>query len=173
MEEDNQKTYHNISLCGAAFLGLVPLIPAVSFLLLLIHSIIKDPQSVGYIVLFLTVPVLIFVGISSAVVILSFFALKQSFAKSGTQMLIWHIIVSSVQLVLVPIYFYVINYFLGMTLSVITPFDGFVRILQTDTFHPAKLIYGLYLVGPVLILLGGIVNSVSYRKQKSEQQNTI
>src|SRR5699024_7586492 len=115
----------------------------------------------------------IFVGISSALVILSFFALKQSFAKRGTQILIWHIIVSSVQLVLVPIYVYVINYFLGMTLSVITPFDGRVRILQTDTFHTAKLIYGLYLVGPVLILLGGIVNSVSYRKQKSEQQNTI
>src|SRR5699024_12200159 len=118
----------------------------VSFLLLLIHSIIKDPQSVGYIVLFLTVPVLIFVGISSAVVILSFFALKQSFAKSGTQMLIWLIIVSSVQLVLVPIYFYVIIYFLGMTLSVIPPFDGFVRILQTDTFHPTILIYGFSLI---------------------------
>lgn len=173
MEEDNQKRYHNISLCGAAFLGLVPLIPAVSFLLLLIHSIIKDPQSVGYIVLFLTVPVLIFVGISSAVVILSFFALKQSFAKSGTQILIWHMIVGCVQLALVPIYFYVINYFLGMTLSVITPFDGFVRILQTDTFHPAKLIYGLYLVGPVLILLGGIVSNVGYRKQKNEEKNTI
>src|SRR5699024_1128661 len=117
MEEDNQKTFHNISLCGAAFLGLVPLIPAVTSLLLLILSIIKDPQSVGYIVLFLTVPVLLSVGISSAVVILSFFALKQSFAKSGTQILIWHIIVNSVELVLVPIYFYVINYFLGMTLS--------------------------------------------------------
>src|SRR5699024_7529887 len=103
--------------------------PAASLILLSIQSLIKDPQPVGYIVLFFTVPVLIFVGISSAVVILSFFALKQSFAKSGTQMLIWHIIVSSVQLVLVPIYFYVINYFLGMTLSVITPFDGFVRIL--------------------------------------------
>src|SRR5699024_5157594 len=173
MEEDNQKTFHSISLCGGAFLGLVPLIPAVSFLLLLIHSIIKDPQSVGYIVLFLTVPVLIFVGISSTVVILSFFVLKHYFSMSLTQILIWHIIVSSVQLVLVPIYFYVINYFLGMTLSVVTPFDGFVRILQTDTFHPAKLIYGLYLVGPVLILLGGIVSNVGYRKQKNEEKNTI
>src|SRR5699024_12006917 len=81
------------------------------------HSIIKDPQSVGYIVLFLTVPVLLFVGISSTVVILSFFALKQTFAKNGTQILMWHMIVGSVQLALVPIYFYVINYFLGMTLS--------------------------------------------------------
>src|SRR5699024_6686153 len=167
------KPYHNISLCGAAFLGLVPLNPAVSFLLLLVHSVIKDPKSVRYIVLFLTVRVLTFVCISSAVVILSFFALKQSFARSGTHILIWHIIVSSVQLLLVPIYFYVINYFLGMTLSVITPFDGFVRILQTDTFHPAKLIYGLYLVGPVLILLGGIVSNVGYRKQKNEEKNTI
>src|SRR5699024_6217550 len=115
----------------------------------------------------------IFVGISSTVVILSFFALKQSFSKSRTQILIWHIIVSSVQLVLVPIYFYVINYFLSMTLSVVIPFDGFVRILQTDTFHPAKLIYGLYLVGSVLILLGGIVRNVGYRKQKNEEKKTI
>src|SRR5699024_145503 len=166
--EDNRKGYQKISLGGAMSLGLVPLIPALSFLLLLIHSIIKDLQSVGCIVLFLSVPALIFVGISSAVGILSFFALKQSFAKSGTQILIWHMIVGCVQLALVPIYFYVINYFLGMTLSVVTPFDGFVRILQTDTFHPAKLIYGLYLVGPVLILLGRIVSNVGYRKQKNE-----
>src|SRR5699024_10195122 len=171
--EDNRKGYHKISLGGAMFLGLVPLIPAVSVLLLLIHSIIKDPQSVGYIVLFLTVHVILFVGISSTVVILSFFALKQSFSKSGTQILIWHMIVGCVQLALVPIYFYVINYFLGMTLSVITPFDGFVRMLQTDTFHPAKLIYGLYLVGPVLILLGGIVSSVGDRKQKNDKKRAI
>src|SRR5699024_2162235 len=135
MEEDNQKRYHNISLCGAAFLGLVPLIPALSLLLLLIHSIIKAPQSVGYIVLFFTVPVLLFVGIRSTVVILSCSALKQTCAKNGRQILMWHMIVGSVQLALVPIYFYVINYLLVMTLSVITPFDGFLRILQTDTFH--------------------------------------
>src|SRR5699024_7295249 len=124
--EDNRKGYHKISLGGAMFLGLVPLIPAVSFLLLLILSFIKELQSVGYIVLLLIVLVLLFVMISCAVVILSCFALRQSFAKSGIQIFIWHIIVSSVQLVLVPIYFYVINYFLGMTFSVITPFDGFV-----------------------------------------------
>src|SRR5699024_159991 len=143
------------------------------FLLLLIHSIIRDPQSVGDIVLFLTVPVLVLVGVSSTVVILSFFALKQSFAENGTQILMWHMIVGSVQLAVVPVSFYVIKYLLGMTLSVITPFDGFVRILQTDTFHAAKLIYGLYLVGPVLILLGGIVSKVGYRKQKNEEKKTI
>src|SRR5699024_2841216 len=103
----------------------------------------------------------------------SFFALKQTFAKNGTQILMWHMIVGSVQLALVPIYFYVINYFLGMTLSVITPFDVFVCILQTDTYHHAKLIYGLYLVGPVLILLGEIVSNVGYRKQKNEEKKTI
>ena len=155
-----------LSLVGAVLLFVIPIIPIVSFLLLLVHTMTKDPEAVGYVVMFLTIPILMFAGFSSATAVTSWLFLKKSFAKEKQQRIIWHLMISGVNLILAPIYLYAVNFILELTLSTTGMLANFLPLSQSNIFHPTKLLYGFYFIGPILIMLGGLL---SYMNQESEE----
>lgn len=167
MMKQEKKGFYYVSLVGILFLSLIPITPIISYGILLYHTITKDPEAVGYVVMFLTLPVLVFALVTMTFVGVAYITLRQSLKKKQKQMGIWHIVIGGVNVVLLPIYIYCIQFILEMMVS--TSFSG-GYIWQQSGFHPLNLLYATYSIGPVLILVGGILGLVDNKQTERNKE---
>src|SRR5699024_12466378 len=76
-------------------------------------------------------------------------------------------------LVTMPIFLYFMDWGMKATLSILGIAPRFIYILEVNTFHPVKLIYGILFIGPVILLLGGILSLIDYYKHQKVDRKSV
>lgn len=157
------RAYQYLSYTGLTFLGLIALIPIISYLMTLVHTIQNDQEALGYIVLFFTLPALGIAAFIGGIAGASGFFLFMSFKQNKGKMLCIHVGVFLVTLALPFLYQIGMTYILSLTFSGMGIFPKFVENLQSGDLHPANLLYGFYFIGPIFILLGGLFGYIQVK----------
>lgn len=160
-----------MALVGALIVGAISLIPFGSFIALIIHTMIGDPEATGYVFLFLTIPVLMFTSGAGFVATVSVTAILITLKLEEQKMGVWHIIIGGVNLLLMPLLIYFVNYFLLTTLTTTGYMQWLQNIIAEDSFHPSKLFYGIYYIGPLLIFIGGLMTYFNANKADVSEES--
>lgn len=163
-----QKRHYYLLLFGSIFSSMIPIKSILLFITLFVHTIVKDPEAIGYVGLFLAFPTFIVTSLSTTMVVILFVTLKPSVYKRKKGPRIVHVVIGCISIILSPVYMYFINFLMKTTFLATNTFTDFVPLLDADTFHPVKLIYAIYFVGPLLLLFGGIWGGLNYPQQPEE-----
>src|SRR5699024_9621220 len=164
-----QKRNYYLSFIGSLFLILI-LIFIVLFifaLTLLLDTVMNDLGALGYLIMFAGLPIIFTYVVGVGVIAALYFTIRPSAyqSKQKNARIVFMVIGFSI-LIMMPIFLYCMDWRMKATLSILGIAPRFIYILEANTFHPVKLIYGILFIGPVILLLGGILSLIDYYKHQ-------
>jgi|SRR5690625_42241 len=162
-----QKVTYYLLLIGSIFLGFIVIISFILLFNLTLHTIINDPEAVGYIIIFYSVPFLLISTISASIVHVLLLTLRPaSYMNKQKNNSVMYIIVGCISIFAISLYSYFINIGVEMTLVNSSISMESISRLESSIFHPRKVIYAIFFTGSLLLLIGGILNFFENRKQQ-------
>src|SRR5699024_3246178 len=165
--EHSQTVTYYLLLLGSIFLGFIVIISFILLFNLTIHTIINDPEAVGYIIIFYSVPFVLISTTSASIVHVLLLTLRpSSYINKQKNNSVMYIIVGFISIFAIYLYSYFINIGVEMTLVNSSISVESISRLESSIFHPRKVIYAVFFTGSLLLLIGGILNFFENRKQQ-------
>lgn len=162
-----QKRNYYLSFIGSLFLILIFIVLFIFALTLLLDTVMNDLGALGYLIMFAGLPIIFTYVVGVGVIAALYFTIRPSAyqSKQKNASIVFMVLGFSI-LVTMPIFLYFIDWGMKATLSILGIAPRFIYILEVNTFHPVKLIYGILFIGPVILLLGGILSLIDYYKHQ-------
>lgn len=163
-----QKVTYYLLLIGSILLGFIVIIAFLLLFILTIDTLTNDPEAVGYVIIFYTIPFFLIATTSASIVHILLMTLRPAhYINKQKNNSIMYMIVGVVSLIAIPIYSYFIKIGIEMMFIYLRISSEFTSKLELSIFHPTKLIYAIFLTGSLLLLIGGILNFFENRKQQT------
>lgn len=165
--DKKQKRGYYFALSGAIFIGVLVFISLTLLILLVIQIIKMGPEGAGYLFAFIVIPgaIAVVIGGVTAYVPLMY-CIPTIYLKKQRLASILFIIMGMISFFIVPMFLFLL--FIGIDFLVLDSEsdDGLVNLLDADTFHPLMVLMYTIFIGPLLLIVGGILSFLNDRQQK-------
>lgn len=168
----NQRRGFMISFAGVLFLTFTVLASIGISIILILDAMNQGQDTLGYLVFFYLLPFgfIISVGLSAMISVLR--KIKPSYYSQQPREVSKHqMIVGAIGLISFPFYYHFLKVGIHMTLIIYNWFMEFAYTLDKSGFHSGKLIIIPFIVGPILLLIGGLIGYYTNNNQANEKMN--
>jgi len=163
-----QKRAYYFSLIGSIIMSSIALLSLVILVLQVIQIVTSNSQGAGYALAFLVMPSLfgiVIVGGSGFVSLI--YSIPTVFMKKQRISSIWFILLGTINLFFIPLLVFPLAFGIDFLFLNTDGEDGIgiTDLLFGDEFHPVILFIYTIFIGPLLLLIGGILSFLNDRKQ--------